>query len=127
RDPHSFPTRRSSDLFGLIEQLRARGEQFSTVMMLSSPNRSVEAAHCRQLGVPDYVTKPVKPSRLVEAVSDAIRGGRSDTGNVRISAKATRRLRVLVAEDNLVNQRLMRRLFEKQNHEVTVVGDGLSA
>lgn len=113
--------------FGLVEQLRTTGQYIPTVMMLSSPNRSTEAARCRQLGVPDYVTKPVKPSRLVEAVLDALRGGRSDAGSARISAKATRQLRVLVAEDNLVNQRLMRRLFEKQKHEVTVVGDGLSA
>ncbi|MGJ5817439.1 ATP-binding protein [Paludibaculum fermentans] len=36
-------------------------------------------------------------------------------------------LRILVAEDNEVNQRLVRRMLEKDGHDVTLVGDGDSA
>ncbi len=113
--------------FGLVEELRRRDVMIPTVMMLNSPNRSVDAAHCRRLHVPDYVTKPVKPSRLVEAVIDAMRGVPRGVGSVRVPTQPSRTLSVLVAEDNLVNQRLMRRLFEKQGHRVKVVADGLSA
>ncbi|MCA9639058.1 MAG: response regulator [Polyangiaceae bacterium] len=113
--------------FALVEELHRREVLIPTVMMLNTPNRSVDAAHCRRLHVPDYVTKPVKPSRLVEAVIDAMRGVPRGAGSVRIPNQVTRALSVLVAEDNLVNQRLMRRLFEKQGHRVKLVADGLSA
>jgi len=41
--------------------------------------------------------------------------------------ESTRRLRILLAEDNAVNQMLTSRLIEKRNHEVTIVGDGREA
>src|SRR5205814_6389092 len=40
---------------------------------------------------------------------------------------ARRSLRVLIAEDNVVNQRLAARLLEKQGHSVAVVDNGLAA
>lgn len=42
-------------------------------------------------------------------------------------ADSTQPLRILVAEDNDVNQRLVRRMLEKDGHRVTLVGDGESA
>ncbi|HEX4772494.1 MAG TPA: two-component regulator propeller domain-containing protein [Bryobacteraceae bacterium] len=50
----------------------------------------------------------------------------------RISASAegysiVQRLRILVAEDNRVNQRLAKAILEKAGHSVTLVGDGLEA
>jgi CheY-like chemotaxis protein len=41
--------------------------------------------------------------------------------------EARRPLHVLIAEDNVVNQRLTTRLLEKQGHRVTVVDNGLAA
>jgi CheY-like chemotaxis protein/anti-sigma regulatory factor (Ser/Thr protein kinase) len=46
---------------------------------------------------------------------------------VKTAAPACGPLRILVAEDAPMNQRLIIRLLEKQNHEVTVAGDGLAA
>jgi len=40
---------------------------------------------------------------------------------------APRRLRILLAEDNTVNQRLAKRLLEKRGHEVSIAGDGKQA
>lgn len=42
-------------------------------------------------------------------------------------AEATRPLRILIAEDNLVNQEVTRRMLARQGHVVTVVGDGPAA
>jgi two-component system CheB/CheR fusion protein len=38
-----------------------------------------------------------------------------------------KRLRILLAEDNTVNQRLAKRLLEKRGHEVSIAGDGRQA
>jgi signal transduction histidine kinase/CheY-like chemotaxis protein len=45
----------------------------------------------------------------------------------RLQSELTQPLRILVAEDNDVNQRLVRRMLEKDGHGVTLVGDGESA
>ena len=43
------------------------------------------------------------------------------------AAKANRTLRLLLAEDNLVNQKIACRVLEKQGHHVTVAADGRQA
>jgi CheY-like chemotaxis protein len=42
----------------------------------------------------------------------------------RATASRPRRLRILLAEDNLVNQRIAQKLLETRGHEVTVVAHG---
>ena len=115
--------------FTFVERILERGSLPPTVMLLTAPNRSADAARCRVLGISDYVTKPVRPARLVEAMTVALRGSSrvkyDSTRPSRVSAK--RSLQVLVAEDNQVNQHLMKRLFEKQGHRVTLVADGNEA
>ena len=46
----------------------------ATIMMLSSADLSGEAARCRELGVTTYLTKPIRRSELVQAVSLALGG-----------------------------------------------------
>lgn len=114
--------------FGLVEELASAHALPPTVMMLETPNRSADAARCRQLGIPSYVTKPVKPARLAQALAETVQGmsePATDSTKLR-RPRSKRALDVLVAEDNLVNQRLMQRLFEKEGHQVTLVADGLA-
>ena len=82
-------------------------------------------------GIAAHVTKPVHPAELLSAINMAARckavSPASET-TARPSARAhTRPLRILVAEDNRLNQRLAVMLLEKQGHHVVVAGDGLEA
>jgi PleD family two-component response regulator len=43
------------------------------------------------------------------------------------SVPLTRRLHILVAEDNVVNQRLAAGILEKRGHHITIVADGQAA
>ncbi len=49
------------------------------------------------------------------------------SGRIRQIPLLTEPLRVLVAEDNLVNQKLVKRILEKAGHEVVIANDGLEA
>src|SRR5580704_3015475 len=123
------------DGFALIEQIRGRPElSAATIMMLTSAGHRGDAARCQDLGVSAYLLKPIRQSELREAVARLL-GGREHDGAIplvtRFSLKDARApdayLRVLLVEDNLVNQRLAVRLLEKRGHRVAVAASGLEA
>jgi len=91
-------------------------------MMLSPGSYHSMAARCRELGCGGYVVKPVESRDLQLALGRLIR--RHDAAPV---AAALPRLRILLAEDNLVNQTLAVRLLEKQGHEVVLALTGKEA
>ncbi len=123
------------DGFALIEQIRHRPElATATIMMLTSAGHRGDAARCEELGVAAYLLKPIRQSELREAVARVL-GARKHEGAIplitRFSLQHAREpdsyLSVLLAEDNLVNQRLAVRLLEKRGHRVVVAATGLEA
>jgi two-component system sensor histidine kinase/response regulator len=102
-------------------------------MMLSSSGHHGETSRCRELGVSAYLTKPIQASDLHDAICRAL--FRSSTRPIvhltkpsaGIAAQAACALRVLLAEDNLVNQRVAVGLLTKRGHNVTVANNGLEA
>jgi two-component system, sensor histidine kinase and response regulator len=99
------------------------------VMMFTSVDQSDGVTRGRKIGLADWFTKPVKPSRLLHALREALFGRDDDAPSSarRAFRMTTRSLDVLVAEDNAVNARLLRGLLEQGGHRVTVVGDGQAA
>ena len=123
------------DGFALVEEIRKRPElATATIMMLTSAGHRGDAARCHELGVAAYLLKPIRQSELREAVARVL-GARQEDGAIplitRFSLQDAREpdayLSVLLAEDNLVNQRLAVRLLEKRGHRVVVAGTGLEA
>ena len=123
------------DGFALIERIRQRPElSTATIMMLTSAGHRGDADRCKELGVSAYLLKPIRQSELREAIARVL-GAREPDGAItlitRFSLQDAREpgtsLKVLLAEDNLVNQRLAVRLLEKRGHRVVVAGNGLEA
>jgi PAS domain S-box-containing protein len=101
----------------------------TTLLMLTSAGQPDDVARCRALGISAYLTKPVKQSELLDAILIARHAGGKDVHAVPTAAPppSGRHLRVLLAEDNLINQRVAARLLERQGHEVVVANNGLVA
>jgi signal transduction histidine kinase/DNA-binding response OmpR family regulator/putative methionine-R-sulfoxide reductase with GAF domain len=104
----------------------------ATIMMLTSRGQRHDATRCRELGVAAYLTKPITQEELWQAIgcvlSPARPGATLPPAVATHAPQETRRpLRVLLAEDNLVNQRLAVRLMEKRGHTVVVVHTGREA
>ncbi len=121
------------DGFGVAAVIAKRPELAgATIMMLSSSGLEGEAARCRALGVAAYLTKPIKQSDLLEAICRTLDQNTRKTMAhssrvVPAAVPLVRSMRVLVAEDNVVNQRVASGLLRKRGHDVTVVGDGQAA
>ena len=98
------------------------------IVMLTSVGHPQEAARCRQIGVEAILTKPVKHSDLLEALSFSVGvSTRQPVEEEALLERPRRRLRVLVAEDNPVNQKLVATLLSKRGHEVSTVENGREA
>jgi two-component system, sensor histidine kinase and response regulator len=106
-----------------------------TLMMLSSAGHLSQSERCRRAGINSYMIKPIKQSELLEGILAAL-NPRDDgastavdpTGNGATEAAApSQQLRILLAEDNVVNQRLAVAILEKRGHVVTVVDNGRKA
>jgi two-component system sensor histidine kinase/response regulator len=84
---------------------------------------------CEQLGVTQTILKPFRRSALLEALRAS--HGELDQAQAPEPEKTVEErrpsLRILLAEDNIVNQRLISRLLEKMGHNVTIAGDGQMA
>jgi two-component system sensor histidine kinase/response regulator len=123
------------DGFELIEIIRQRTtSSTATIMMLTSAGHRGDAVRCKDLGVAAYLLKPIRQSELREAIARVL-GAWEQKGAIplitRYSLHDAREpgasLRILLAEDNPVNQRLASRLLEKRGHSVVVAGNGHEA
>jgi CheY-like chemotaxis protein len=123
------------DGFGLIERIRQRPElSAAIIMMLTSAGHRGDAARCQELGIAAYLLKPIRQSELREAIARVLGAG-EQKGAIPLITRYSLGdapdpmavLRVLVAEDNAVNQRLAARLLEKRGHRVTVTANGREA
>ncbi len=101
----------------------------ATIMMLSSAARREDAKRCREMGVAAYLAKPIRQSVLLETIVSICKGPKHEEDSSQKpqpeAVKPQRPLNVLLAEDNLVNQKLGVRILEKNGHKVTVAGNGL--
>jgi signal transduction histidine kinase/CheY-like chemotaxis protein/ligand-binding sensor domain-containing protein len=122
-----------TDGFALVGQVPEHpSASRAEIIMLTSAGQRGDAARVRKLGVAAYLTKPVSESELFDAILATL-GARA--GKAQAPALITRhslresqrKLRVLLAEDNAVNQMLAARLLEKGGHTVTVVSNGREA
>ncbi len=119
------------DGFDLAAQLKLHPEYgCPTIMMLTSEGQRGDAARCREIGVASYLMKPVSQSELFDAIMTGLGAPLQQSAALitRHSLKETRRkLKLLLAEDNAVNQVLAVRLLEKLGHQVTVANNGIEA
>ncbi len=119
------------DGFMLAARIRSHAAlESASVMMLSSGDRVRDAERCREVGIEDYLVKPVLPAALRSAIVGALVRSRPAAAQAETSEEAAgsrRSLHILVTEDNAINQQLARSLLERRGHTVDIAANGFLA
>jgi len=121
------------DEFMFAEQMRKRRDLNTTkIMMLTSRGRDADVERCRLLGIASHVAKPIREAELLSEIKRVLNGfnprpQRQSSVERPIAADQQRRAHILLAEDNVVNQKYAQVLLEKWGHRVTVARNGLEA
>jgi CheY-like chemotaxis protein len=117
------------DGFAVAQQVRRRPDLAATpIVMLTSSGQLGDIARCREIGIDDYLTKPINQSELLASMLRALgsRPGLPLAASAPAAADAPH-LRILLVEDNAVNQKLGQRLLQRLGHDVTLADDGAQA
>jgi two-component system, sensor histidine kinase and response regulator len=123
------------DGFGLVERIKQTPENATaTIMMLTSGGRKGNLAQYKELGIAACLIKPVRQNELREAILSVLQAKQQPETQPTVTRSSSRQerdparsLRILLAEDNQVNQKLATRLLEKRGHRVVVANNGKEA
>jgi two-component system, sensor histidine kinase and response regulator len=123
------------DGFGLAGQIMARRTNSTpTIMMITSGGQRGDVTRCQELGIGAYLLKPVRPAELQQAITRVLQAKQEPSlsriappSSLRHKSDHLKSLHILLAEDNLVNQKVATRLLEKRGHRVVLAATGEEA
>ncbi len=118
------------DGYQTVKTIRTQGnaENLSIILLTSAGQRG-DAAKCGDMGISAYLLKPVKQADLIDALRLSLGQGKGKSSVItRYTVEEVRRkLRILLVEDNAVNQKLAVKILEKRGHRVVVAENGKEA
>jgi len=125
------------DGFAVAKEIAQRPELASaTIMMLTSSGQYGDVSRCKDFGISSYLTKPIKGDDLLDSICRVLEHkplasrpaiAASGPAPVRADAVKGKSAKVLLAEDNVVNQRVAVGLLKRRGHRVTVASNGREA
>jgi len=121
------------DSFLIMDYIKDSPELASSIiMMMNSSSNRIDASPWLKVGISGHIGKPVKPSDLKNGILNVLglapKPPEPDVPGKEPAAVPVRHAyRILIAEDNLVNQRVAIYMLEKQGHQVTGVMNGEEA
>jgi len=120
------------DGFGLVTRIRSLSEMTSMpVLMLSSGARREDADRCRQLGIDSFLSKPVRRKELLSAIVALLGRQATPQSSTKVLgrevASRSGEVRILLAEDNHVNQVVASRLLANLGYSLVIANNGREA
>lgn len=98
------------------------------IMMLTSAGKKGDGKRCKDMKIGSYLMKPVVETELINSLSLMLKSEREK--NKELVTRHTLRenippLKILLAEDNIVNQKLIFRILEKDMHKIEIANNGI--
>ncbi len=94
------------------------------LVLLTSLGAHLSREEVRRTGIQAQLAKPVRPSQLFDRLAEVLGEARKEQVDVPADPTASGQGRVLLAEDNPVNQKVAMRILERLGYEVDVAADG---
>jgi len=127
------------DGFGLTKRIKTDPHLAeAVVVMLTSGDRLGDIRRCRELGISAYLMKPVRRDELRASIVTALTplptehdpddvAYQTDDGAVPRATREQKTLKLLLTEDNLVNQHVAAGILEKAGYTVVTANNGKEA
>ncbi|MDG4475535.1 response regulator [Thiovibrio frasassiensis] len=117
------------DGFTLIEKIRQQQQLAELpVIILTSAGLPEDKVRSQRLGVHAYLLKPCRQKDLLRSISTVfVQAEHPAPQQATPQAGKKEKLHILLAEDNLVNQKVAQKLLEKEGHSVVIANNGLDA
>ena len=122
------------DGFELCRRLRDAGGVQPKIIMISSQTRADIRAEALALGVAALLQKPIRPGTLLQTIEELLASGTKSASplppaasTVAVNLAAELPLRILIADDNKVNQLVAKRMFERLGYRVDLAANGTEA
>lgn len=108
------------------------GSRGPIIMMLTSSRNRGDSERCKECGISTYLKKPIKQAELFQAIQMTLGiAHKPDKSNQLVAecivGERNRLLKILLVEDNPVNQTLALRLLEKRGCTVSIASNGKEA
>ncbi|MEA5580936.1 GAF domain-containing protein [Nodularia harveyana UHCC-0300] len=98
------------------------------IIMLTSTNQREEVQKALTIGFDSYLVKPVKASRLLDIIMNILaeqpNPSKIQQTTIRETAVTESKLRILIAEDNLVNQKVALKQLQNLGYKADIAGNG---
>ena len=120
------------DGFMLARQIRDDADiRLTPLIMLTSGGRTGDIVKRHELMIAASLMKPVKQSELFDVIVSITTNAGPRIGPASVAApepgRAVRALKILLAEDNLMNQKLATGILARHGHHLTIANNGLEA
>ena len=121
------------DGFTLAEKIKkTEGISNAILIILTSGGIRGDAEHCRNIGISAYLPKPIKQSDLLDTIMLSLGRSSIKENQIPLITRHTLReslyhLRILLVEDNIINQKVALHILEKYGHKVTTASNGKEA
>jgi CheY-like chemotaxis protein len=125
----------AKDGFDLAGEIRKDSSlSGAKIMMLTSGASPGDGDRCRSLGISRCLSKPIRQAelrnellRVLSAETPCPAALAAVPPPSQSTPEPARKLSILLAEDNPVNQKVAQRMLEKRHHKVVVAGHGIQA
>jgi len=134
---HQMPEMDGEDVVRAV-RLQPKNDH-TRLLILTSVGERGDARRFKEMGCDAYLTKPVRQSQLLDALAETLVAPDAEDGPERkegeteiitrhsVGVDSVGKAQLLVAEDNLVNQKVALRILEKAGHRVDVANNGIEA